>query len=178
MQAFTHKPHFAFNPLVAIELNVHEVHVEKRTSRRSCVTSQNHYTTVQLTAVAATSQLYLPEQLTAGRCCTKLVIIETHDLAVTYHFMLTQSKCLAHFNSHFSWSVIGAGIELTPVNMYMHDHISAMVPWVPNIPAPLNGAAAFLIPMNIFAAGLGPDLSAQRRHACVCEWRSERIESF
>jgi len=48
---------------------------------------QNHYTTVPHTVVATTPLLYTPKQLTAGRCCTKLVIIETHDLAMTNHFM-------------------------------------------------------------------------------------------
>ncbi len=38
---------------MAIELNLHEVHVEIRTSRRSCITRQNHYTTVQLTVVTS-----------------------------------------------------------------------------------------------------------------------------
>ena len=59
----------AFNPHVAIELNLRDVRVELRTSRRSCITSQNdyHYTTVQLTVVTATSQLYLPEKKTARR---------------------------------------------------------------------------------------------------------------
>jgi len=59
--------------------------VEIRTSWRSCVTRQDHYTTVRLIVVAATSLLCTPKQLTAGRCCTKLVIIETHDLAMTNH---------------------------------------------------------------------------------------------
>ena len=51
------------------------------------MTRQNHYTTVPLSVVAATSLLHTPKQLTAGRCCTKLVIIETHDPAMTNHFM-------------------------------------------------------------------------------------------
>ena len=33
----------AFNPHVAIELNLRDVRVELRTSRRSCITSQNDY---------------------------------------------------------------------------------------------------------------------------------------
>ena len=44
-------------------------------------------TAVPFSVVTATSLLYKPEQLTAGRCCTKLVIIETHDPIMTNQYM-------------------------------------------------------------------------------------------
>ena len=60
-------------------------------------------------------------------------------------------------------------IKLTPKGVVfsffsflrVHEHISAVFTWVPNIPAPLNEYICYVFAQKV--------PSAQKRHACVCE---------